>query len=121
MGLLSFRCRMADIKEIHILPKRHFVELIITSAEDGRVLNTICAENPELAALLAQLAKVAPATGFPIQPLEPLVPLGQSIYKVEREGLLALLGCFYTKTWADVQSMPKDFPATACYTFVVSF
>lgn len=108
------------IAELHPSPKRPFVELIV-SASDGQVLNTICADNPELARLLARLAEVGGNGGFPIVKLNPLMSLGQDIFKVERPLVLMLLGALYSKTWTEVQEMPKNFPETAVYTFVVSY
>ena len=126
-GLQAFlpaflRYLMADdqIKELHPAPKRPFVELVVASA-DGTVLNTISGENPELAKLLPRLADVAETSGFPIKKLDPLMPLGQDIFKLDRALLLMLLGCLYSKTWAEVQAMPKNFPETAVYTIIVSY
>lgn len=108
------------ISELHPVPKRPFVELVVASS-DGTVLNTICGENPELAKLLIRLAEVSEDGGFPIRKLNPLMPLGQDIFKVERALLIMLLGGLYSKNWAEVQMMPKNFPETATYTFVISY
>ncbi len=108
------------ITEFHATPKRPFVELLIASST-GTVLNTITSENPELARLLTKLAEVAETNGFPIEKVGPLMALGQDIFKVDRALVLGLLEAMYSKSWKDVQEMPKNFPETAVYTFIVSY
>lgn len=108
------------ITALHATPKRPFVELLISSST-GTVLNTITSENPELAKLLTKLADVAETSGFPIEKVAPLMPLSQDIFKVDRALVLGLLGALYSRSWKDVQEMPKNFPETAVYTFVISY
>lgn len=108
------------IDTLHPSPKRPFVELIV-AASDGQILNTICSDNPELARLLVRLAEVGGDGRFPIVKLSPLMSLGQDIFKVDRPLVLMLLGALYSKTWTEVQEMPKNFPETANYTFVISY
>ena len=111
---------MPEKQEFHVVPKRQFVELIVASP-DGTALNTVCSENPELAALLVRMHEVAESTGAPIRRMEPMMALGQNVFSVDRSLVLSLLGCFYTKSWAELQALPRDLPETAVYTFVVSY
>lgn len=108
------------ITELHTTPKRPFVELLIASSA-GTVLNTITSENMELAKLITKLAEVAETNGFPIKKVDPLMALGQDIFQVDRALVLMLLGALYSKPWKEVQEMPKNFPDTAVYTFIVSY
>lgn len=105
---------------LHKTQTRPFIELIVTSS-DGRVLNTITSENPELAKLITRVAETSETNQFPITKGEPIMPLGQDIFFASRELVLALLGGFYAKNWKEIQEMPKNFPETAKYTFVVSY
>lgn len=108
------------IKDLHVTPRRPFVELVIAEAT-GSILNTVSGENPELAKLLVRLADVAESGGFPIKKMPPMMALGQDIFRAERELVLMLLGGLYSKTWKEIKEMPSNFPETAIYTFIVSY
>ena len=112
--------QQGGVEQLHKTQTRPFIELIISN-RNGGVLNTITSENPELAKLINKLAETAETNGFPISKGEPIMPLGQDIFYVGRELVLSLIGGLYSKTWKEIQEMPKNFPETAHYTFVVSY
>lgn len=117
---MSDETEKLPIKDLHVTPRRPFVELIIADA-NGTVLNTVSGDNPELAKLLARLADVAESGGFPFKKLTPIMALGQDIFRADRALVLMLLGGLYSKTWGEIKEMPSNFPETAVYTFVVSY
>ena len=94
------------------------VQLVVTDAQ-GSILGTLSAENAQL----SQILSMAPGLGFPVakQTDHTLWPLGQDLYTVSREYVLSVRGYFTQLTWPEIQAIENLLPATAQFSFVVSY